>query len=56
MYSLVQALTVTVWLNFLIKCSNNKFFKLTEGALRNDISEFQGQNFQVWGTLGAELV
>ena len=26
------------------------------GALRTDLSEFQGQNFKVGGTLGAELV
>ena len=32
------------------------FFKFTEGALRTDLSEFQGQNFKVGGTLGAEFV
>ena len=56
MYSLVQAFTLTVELHFLIHCSNNRFFKFTVGALRTDLSEFQGQNFKVWGTLGAELV
>ena len=55
MYSLVQALTLTVYLYFSIHCSNNRFFKLTVGALRTDLSEFQGQNFKVGGTLGAEL-
>ena len=29
---------------------------LTVEALRTDLSEFQGQNFKVGGTLGAELV
>ena len=56
MCTLVQAFTLTVWLHFLIQSSNNKFFKLTVGALRTDLSEFQGQNFKVGGTLGAELV
>ena len=56
MHSLVQALTLTVWLHFLIHCSNNRFFKLIVRALRTDLSEFQGQNFKVGGTLGAELV
>ena len=56
MHSLVQALTLTVWLHFLIHFSNNRFFKLIVGALRTDLSEFQGQNFKVRGTLGAELV
>ena len=58
MHSLVQALTLTVWLHFLIHCSNNRVFKLIVGALRTDLSEFQGQNFKVGGTLtlGAELV
>ena len=37
-------------------CSNNRFFKLTLGALRTDLSEFQEQNFKDRGTLGAELV
>ena len=55
MYSLVQAFTLTVWLHFLIHCSNNRLFKLTVGTLRSDLSEFQGQNFKVGGTLGAEL-
>ena len=56
MHSLVQALTLTVWLHFLIHCTNNRFFKLIVRALRTDLSEFQGQNFKVGGTLGAELV
>ena len=56
MYSLVQAVTLTIWLQFLIHCSNNKFFKLTVGVCRIDFSEFQGQNFKVRGKLGAELV
>ena len=56
MHSLVQALTLTVWFHFLIHCSNNRFFKLIVGALRTDLSEFQGQNSKVGGTLGAELV
>ena len=55
MHSLVQALTLTVWLHFLIHRSNNRFFKLIVGAVRTDLSEFQGQNFKVGGTLGAEL-
>ena len=55
MYSLVQAFTLTVKY-FLINCSNNRILKLTVGALRTDLSEFQGQNFKVGGTLGAELV
>ena len=33
-----------------------KFTELTERALRTDLSEFQGQNFKVGGTLGAEFV
>ena len=56
MYSLVQAFTLTVLLYFSINCSNNRFFKFTVGALRTDLSNFQGQNFKVGGTLGAELV
>ena len=56
MCSLVQAFTLTVWLHFLIHCSYNRFFKLTVGTLRTDLSEFQGQNFKVGGTLEAELV
>ena len=56
MHSLVQALTLTVWVHFLIHCSNNRFFKLIVGALRTYLSEFQGQKFKVGGTLGAELV
>ena len=32
------------------------FSSLTVGALRTDFSEFQGQNFKVSVTLGAELV
>ena len=42
--------------NLVIHCSYNRFFKLTVGALRTDLSEFQGQNFKVGDTLGAELV
>ena len=42
MYSLVQALTLIVWLQFLIHCSNNRFFKPTVRALRTELSEFQG--------------
>ena len=56
MYSLVQALTLIVWLHFSIHCLNNRFFKLTLGALRTELSEFQGQNFKDRGTLVAELV
>ena len=61
MYSVVQALKnlrLTIWLplHFLIHCSNNSLFKLTVGTLRTDLSEFQGQNFKVGGTLEAELV
>ena len=58
MYSLVQALTLTVWLYFLIQYSNNRFFNLyckDTQKFRTDHSEFQGQNFKVGGTLGAEL-
>ena len=62
MYSLVQALALTVWLHFLIHCSNNRFFKpyctfnlLSVRAVRTELSEFQGQNFKDRGTLGAEL-
>ena len=56
MYSLVEALTLTVWLHFLIHYSNNRFFKPYCRALRTGLSEFQGQNIKVRGTLGAELV
>ena len=56
MYSLVQALTLIVCLHFLIHCSNNRFFKFILGALRTELSEFQGQNFKDRGTLGAELI
>ena len=56
MYSLVQALTLITWVHFSIYCSNNKFSSLTVGALRTDLSEFQGQNFKIRGTLGAEFV
>ena len=46
----------TVQLHFLIHSSNNRFFKLTVRTLKTDLSEFQGQNFKVRGTLGAEFV
>ena len=51
MHSLVQALTLTVWLHFLIHCSNNRFFKFIVGALR---TEFKAE-FQSWGHTGGRI-
>ena len=55
MCSLVQAFTLTVELQFLIHCSNNRLIKFTVGALRTDLSEFQGQNFKVGGHTGGTI-
>ena len=56
MYSLVQALTLIVWLHFLFIVQIIVLSSLTVGALRTELSEFQGQNFKDRGTLRAELV
>ena len=55
MCNLVQTLTLTVELHFLIHCLNKRFFKFTVGALRTDLSEFQGQNFKVGGRISLFL-
>ena len=48
---------VSIYINCITSLFNSLFsYKLTVGALRTDLSEFQGQNFKVGGTLGAELV
>ena len=56
MYSLVQALTLIVWLHFLINCLNNRFFKPYCKGTQNWTFRISGAEFQRQGTLGAELV
>ena len=61
-YSLVQAQTLVGCMASLFNSLFNftvqiiGFSSLTVGALRTELSEFQGQNFKDRGTLGAQLV
>ena len=55
MCSLVQALTLIVWLQFLIHCSNNRFFKPYCRGTQNWTFRISGAEFQRQGHTGGRI-
>ena len=54
-YSLVQALTLIVWLHFLINCLNNRFFKPYCSSTQNWTFRISEAEFQRQGHTGGRI-